>query len=100
LPSKAAAPTAKPSRTAATYRLPWADLLNRVFAMDVLSCPSCGGRLQLIAFIGEALVAKRILDHLGLDAAGPPLQRALAQPELFDPGPRYDAAHPAHHADP
>jgi hypothetical protein len=64
-----------------------ADLLKKVFALDVLACPACGGRLQVIAFIAQALVAKRILDHLGLGASGPPLSRALAPPELFDPGP-------------
>ena len=51
------------------YRVPWADLLRRVLAVDVLSCP-CGGRLQLVAFIAEVTVAKRILDHLGLDSPG------------------------------
>ena len=96
MPGAASTPsTAKPSRTAATYRLPWADLLKKVFAVDVLACPACGGRLRVIAFIAEALVAKRILDHLGLDACGPPLSRALAPPELFDPGPSYDTADPA-----
>ena len=100
-----AVPTGKPPRTAATYRLPWADLLKKVFAADVLACPSCGGRLQLIAFIAEALVAKRILVHLGLDARGPPLSRARAppelfDPELFDPGPSYDTADAAYPADP
>jgi hypothetical protein len=55
---------------------------------------------ELIAFIAEALVAKRILVHLGLDARGPPLKRARAPPELFDPGPSYDAADPAYPADP
>jgi len=57
--------------------------------VDVLACP-CGGRLQLIAFIAEATVAKRILDHLGLDSQGPPLARAQAPPELLDPAPSYD----------
>jgi hypothetical protein len=89
------APAAKPPQTASTYRLPWADLLKKVFAVEVLACPACGGRLQVIAFIAQALVAKRILDHLGLDASGPPLSRALAPPELFDSGPSYDTADPA-----
>jgi hypothetical protein len=50
-----------------THRIPWADLLRKVHAIDVLACPKCSGRMQLIAFIAEAMVAKRILDHLGLD---------------------------------
>jgi len=70
-------------RPARTYRVPWADLLRKVFAVDVLACP-CGGRLQLIAFIAEATVAKRILDHLGFDSRGPPLARAQAPPDVLD----------------
>ncbi len=57
---------------ARSYHVPWADLLKKVFAIDVLACPDCGGRLKLIAFITEAAtVARRILDHLGLDSQGP-----------------------------
>ncbi len=78
-------------RPTRSYRVPWADLLRKVFAVDVLACP-CGGRLQLIAFIAEATVAKRILDHLGLDSRGPPVARAQAPPDVLDPGPSYDGA--------
>src|SRR6266545_1805439 len=46
------------------------ELLAKVFEIDVLACPECGGRMQLIAFIAESTVAKRILDHLGLDSTG------------------------------
>jgi uncharacterized protein YbaR (Trm112 family) len=53
---------------ARTHRIPWADLLRKVYAIDVLACPECSGRMQLIAFIVEAKVAKRILDHLALDS--------------------------------
>jgi hypothetical protein len=34
-----AVPTGKPHRTAATYRLPWAELLKKVVAVDVLAYP-------------------------------------------------------------
>jgi hypothetical protein len=78
-------------KTTRTYRIPWAELLQKVFAIDVLACPECSGRMQLIAFIAEARVAKRILDHLGEDSRGPPLARAQAQPEQLDPGPDYAA---------
>jgi len=76
-----------------TYRVPWAELLRKVFALDVLACPQCGGRMQIIAFIAQPKVARRILDHLGLDSTGPPLARAQSQPEEFDPGPDYSAFH-------
>ena len=44
-PGKAAG-TARPLR-----RYAWADLLRRVFAVDVLECPDCGGRMRLLAAI-------------------------------------------------
>ena len=49
------------------YRVPWAELLKKVFAADVLSCPECCGRMELIAFISEGVIARQILEHLGLE---------------------------------
>lgn len=96
-PSAAPSPSARsPShakpKSSRTYRVPWAELLRKVFALDVLACPGCTGRMQLIAFIAEATVARRILDHLGLDSTGPPLVRPKTQPEQPDLGPDYAAA--------
>jgi hypothetical protein len=48
----------------------WADLLRRVFAIDVLACP-CGGRLRLLATIEERTVVEKILTHLGLPVEPP-----------------------------
>ncbi len=92
MPSRVSRPP-QVDRPARTYRVPWADLLRKVFAVDVLACP-CGGRLQIIAFIAEATVAKRILDHLGLDSRRPPLARAQAPPDALDPAPGYDGTDP------
>jgi hypothetical protein len=74
-------------------------LLRKVFAIDVRACPDCGGRLELIAFIAQPDVARRILDHLGLAAQGPPLTRAQAADDAdlaSDPGPDYLAGDPIH----
>lgn len=49
-------------------RLPWADLLRRVFAEDVLVCP-CGGRRRVVAFVADAGEAHSLLVTLGLPAA-------------------------------
>jgi hypothetical protein len=84
--------TGDSARLGPRYRVPWAELLRKVFSLDVLACPQCGGRMQLIAFIAEAQVAKRILDHLGLPSTGPPVARSPAPEETFDPGPGYDGA--------
>jgi hypothetical protein len=54
---------------------------EKVFAIDVLACPDRNGRMQLIAFIAQATVAKRILDHLDLDSTRPPVARAAPPPE-------------------
>jgi hypothetical protein len=50
---------------------PWADLLRRTFAIDVLACPGCGGRLRLLATIADPAVIAQILRHLGLPVAVP-----------------------------
>jgi hypothetical protein len=62
----------------------------------VLDCPVCHGRLEVIAFIAEPTVARRILDHLGLASQAPPLARARAPDELPDcgSGPDYADADP------
>ncbi len=85
---------ARPEEPLRTYRIPWAELLKKVFALDVLACPECSGRMRIIAFIAQPAVVRRILDHLGLDSTGPPLARVQAQPELLDPGPDYSAPDP------
>jgi hypothetical protein len=38
-------------------RLPWADLLRRVFADDVLQC-ACGGRRSVLAVVTDPIVAR------------------------------------------
>jgi uncharacterized protein YbaR (Trm112 family) len=44
--------------------------MRRVFALDVLVCPRCGGRLWVIATVQDPAVVRAILAHLGL-APGP-----------------------------
>ena len=54
----------------------WADLLRRVFALDVLACPRCGGRMRVLATIDDPAVIRRILAHLELPLDEPPLAPA------------------------
>ena len=63
-------------------RLDWATLLRRSFGIDVLRCPKCSSRMRLIATIEDPLVARKILEHLGLPARGPPLRRPWVKPSL------------------
>lgn len=53
-------------------RLPWAKLLARVFAVNVLACPRCTtGNMQRIAFITTASAIRAILTSVGLSTAPP-----------------------------
>jgi len=45
-------------------RLRWAALLRRIFEVDPLECPACGGRMRMVAFILTPRVIDRILKHL------------------------------------
>ena len=49
----------------------WAALLERTFALDILSCSDCGGRLRFIATINDSSVIDKILSHLGLPTEAP-----------------------------
>ena len=63
-------------------RMRWAQLLKRVFDIDIERCPHCGGQLKLIAAIGDAAAIARILTHLGL-AAQPPPRAPARRVDLF-----------------
>ncbi len=41
--------------------IPWATMLLKVFAVDVLACPKCDSRMQRIAWITQPRVIKPIL---------------------------------------
>ena len=56
-------------------RLAWATLMRRTWDLDVLTCPRCGERMELISVIQDERVARRILDHVGLPSRAPPRGR-------------------------
>jgi hypothetical protein len=76
--------------------VPWAELLRKAFSLDVLAWPQCGGRMELIALVAVAAVAKKILDHLERASTGPPLARAAAPEAASDPGPEHDGSDPSY----
>ena len=79
---QASAPDAAPSPTARSpHRYRWAELMRRVFSIDVLRCEHCGERRKLIALITNLIVARRILAHLGLDCEPPPIANARPPPQ-------------------
>jgi hypothetical protein len=54
----------------------WAELMKRVFRVDVLECEHCGGRRKIIAVIRSPAATERILECLGLPSRAPPLAPA------------------------
>ena len=52
-------------------------LMHRVFALDVLACPRCGGLLRVIAIVQDPAVVRTILTGAGrgraTEAPGPAL---------------------------
>jgi hypothetical protein len=57
--------------------------MRRSLGLDVLACPRCGGRLQLIALIDDPAVIGRILHHLGVSPEIPEARPARAPPLHF-----------------
>lgn len=53
------------------HGLRWAELMQRVFAIDVLLCPSCGARMKPIAEITDQRVAEKMLEHVGVPGDAP-----------------------------
>ena len=81
-PSAAEVSDDTPSAKARRSR--WAQLIRRVFEVDPLICPACGGQMSFVAFIleGQEDVIERILAHLKEDIGpapptGPPLWMQL-----------------------
>ena len=61
-----------PEATRSPGRLPWATLLRRVFAIDVLVCPRCAGPRRILGAVTEPHAVQRLLGVLGLAAQPPP----------------------------
>jgi hypothetical protein len=85
------APPAEPSASEPAAEWPalrarrrrWAELLRRVYAVDVEVCPRCGGEARILGFVTEPQVARRMLAHLerrGIEARAGPWAGAAAAP--------------------
>ena len=44
----------------------WAEMIRKVYEVDPLLCPSCGGQMSIISFIEDHKVIDRIIAHLKL----------------------------------
>jgi hypothetical protein len=83
--------SARESSTAATVsttrhrrNYTWAELMKRVWALDVLECPRCQHRMRILAAIHPPDATRKILQCLGLPSRAPPLASAKRQ-DRFQP---------------
>jgi len=55
-----------------------AEMIKKVYEIDPLRCPKCGGQMRIISFIEDYKVIDKIIDHLKLTfkAERPPLPQA------------------------
>ena len=67
-----------------SLRWSWAQLLQRVFALDIARCPCCQqGSLRIIAAITQGEVIRKILQHLKLAVDPPLIAPAHVRQEAF-----------------
>ncbi len=54
----------------------WAEMIKKVYEVDPLLCPKCGGQMSIITFIEDHTVIDKIINHLKLTfmAERPPPQ--------------------------
>jgi hypothetical protein len=44
----------------------WAEMIRKVYEVDPMVCPRCGGTMKIIAFLTTYAVVDRIINHLKL----------------------------------
>ncbi|MFO7980293.1 MAG: hypothetical protein R6V00_05605 [Candidatus Aminicenantes bacterium] len=67
----------------------WAEMIKKVYEIDPLICPQCGGAMRIVSFIGDYKIIDKIIKHLKLTfkAARPPppqAQLSIAAEELSE----------------
>ena len=44
----------------------WAEMIKKVYEINPLICPKCGGTMRIVSFIEDYKVIDKIIDHLKL----------------------------------
>ena len=63
----------------------WAEMIRKVYEVDPMICPRCGGKMKVVAFLTEYAVVDRIIRHLELTfvAEKPPPAHTFEQAALM-----------------
>jgi hypothetical protein len=70
----------------------WAAMIRKVYEVDPMLCPKCGGRMKVVAFLTDFTVVDRIINHLKLTfvADKPPPSHVLSEVALMAAEERVD----------
>ena len=90
-------PAPRLAPTEATRR--WAALLQQIFEVDPLACPTCHGVMRIVAFITQPSVIDQILTHLRTRAAPAAAAAARSPPSTRAPANRRTSRAPRPSAD-
>ena len=71
----------KPKRGKKPKNYSWAQLLKRVFELDVLVCPRCGSKMRVLCAIHPPDAIQKMLTCLGLPSRAPPITPAKPDDE-------------------
>jgi hypothetical protein len=63
----------------------WAEMIRKVYEIDPMICPRCGGNMKVIAFLTDYAVVDRIISRLKLTfvAERPPPPHIACQEVLM-----------------
>ena len=65
------------------------ECIKRIWEVDALKCPNCGGSMKILAFITENKIIKKILEHLDLwrdkSSRDPPNIMPEDAPIIYEP---------------
>jgi len=66
-------------------------MIRKVYEVDPLVCPKCGGRMKVVTVLTDYAVVDRIIDHLRLTfvAERPPPECAFQDLMVADPPAEY-----------
>jgi len=69
-----------PTKSSPMSAMTWAELMRRVFAIDVLVCPHCEGPMKVLGPVQSRPAVEKFLRHKGLSANVPTWAPARAPP--------------------
>jgi len=44
----------------------WTEMIRKVYEVDPMICPQCGGKMKIIAFLTDYALVDKIINHLKL----------------------------------